>query len=162
MSTSIRPAEPADAEGLAPLHTEVWREAYTGLMPQEVLDGLDRRPLEQRVQRWRERIAWPDGATWVAEGGGGLLGFVSTGRGRDGSGDLEVMALYVRRSHYGTGLGHRLLATAIGDAPAYLWVLAGNARAISFYERHGFAFDGQVEQEAEGLHRRMVRGALHG
>jgi GNAT superfamily N-acetyltransferase len=158
VAATIRPAEPADAEALAPLHTAVWVEAYTGLMPQQVLDDLHRRPLEERVQRWRERIAWPHGTTWVAEDGGDLVGFASSGRGRDGSGDLEVMALYVRRSHYDTGLGHRLLVTAIGDAPAYLWVLDGNARATRFYERHGFAFDGQVEEEPEGLHRRMVRG----
>ena len=158
VSTCLRPADPADAEVLAPLHADVWQEAYAGLIPQHVLDDVQRRPLEQRVERWRERIAWPHGTTWVAEQGDALVGFVSTGRGRDASGDLEVMALYVRRSHYDTGLGHRLLATAIGDAPAYLWVLDGNVRAIRFYERHGFAFDGQVAQEVEGLHRRMVRG----
>lgn len=158
MTVSVRPAEIADAEALAPLHHEVWVEAYTGLVPQQVLDDMGRRPLEQRVERWRERIAWPHGTTWVAHDAGTLAGFVSVGRGRDGSGDLEVMALYVRRRHYDTGLGHRLLVTAIGEAPAYLWVLDGNARATRFYERHGFAFDGQVEEEPEGLHRRMVRG----
>ncbi|MDH2413685.1 GNAT family N-acetyltransferase [Nocardioides sp. CER19] len=155
---TIRPAEVSDAEALAPLHVQVWDEAYTGLMPQRVLDDRQARPMQEKVERWRERIAWPHGATWVADDDGGLVGFVSIGRGRDGSGDLEVMALYVRRAHYGTGLGHRLLDTAIGDRPAYLWVLDGNARAIGFYERHGFAFDGQVEEEPEGLHRRMVRG----
>jgi ribosomal protein S18 acetylase RimI-like enzyme len=157
MTALIRPAEVADAERLAPLHTRVWLEAYAGLMPEEILDDLQRRPLEQSVERWRERIAWPHGTTWVAEDGNALVGFVSSGRGRDGDGDLEVMALYVRRSRYDTGLGHRLLVTAIGDAPAYLWVLDGNTRAIRFYERHGFVFDGKVEEEREGLHRRMAR-----
>jgi GNAT superfamily N-acetyltransferase len=155
---TIRPADRSDAEALAPLHVEVWEEAYTGLMPQRILDDRRAEPLATRVERWRERIAWPHGSTWVADDGGALAGFVSTGRGRHGSGDLEVMALYIRRGHYDTGLGHRLLVTAIGDQPAYLWVLDGNARAIRFYERHGFAFDGQLEHEDEGLHRRMVRG----
>jgi len=163
----IRPAVVADAERLAPLHVQAWDEAYTGLMPQEILDAHRSEPMAEKVERWRGRIVWPDGSTWVAEDDGELLGFVSTGPGRDGSGILELMALYVRRSHYGTGLGHRLLETALGgtalggmalgDRPAYLWVLDGNARAIGFYERHGFSFDGQVEDEPEGLHRRMVR-----
>nr|WP_299923187.1 GNAT family N-acetyltransferase [uncultured Nocardioides sp.] len=90
-----------------------------------------------------------------------LLGFSSTGRGRDPDDalpPLEVMALYVRASSYGTGLGHALLDAAIGDSAAYLWVLDGNARAIGFYERHGFAFDGTTKREDVGLERRMVRG----
>lgn len=131
---------------------------YTGLMPQEILDAHQSEPMAAKVERWRGRIAWPDSSTWVAEDDGELVGFVSTGPGRDGTGVLEVMALYVRRSRYDTGLGHRLLETAVGERPAYLWVLDGNARAIGFYERHGFSFDGQVEDEPEGLHRRMVRG----
>ncbi len=48
-------------------------------------------------------------------------------------------------------------AIAIGDSAAYLWVLDGNARAIRFYERHGFAFDGTTKREDVGLERRMVR-----
>lgn len=155
---TIRPADIADAEALAPLHLQVWDEAYTGLVPQEILDARRAEPMSARVERWRGRIAWPHGSTSVAEDARELVGFVSSGRGRDGAGDLELMALYVRRSHYDTGLGHRLLDTAIGDESAYLWVLDGNARAIRFYEQHGFAFDGQVEEEVEGLHRRMVRG----
>jgi GNAT superfamily N-acetyltransferase len=153
----IRAAQAADAEALAPLHVVVWDEAYTGLIPQEVIDERRARSMADRIERWRARIAWPDGHTWVADDDGDLVGFVSTGPGRDGSGLTEVMSLYVRSAHYGTGLGHRLLEVAIGERPAYLWVLDGNTRAIGFYERHGFSFDGQVEEEVEGLHRRMVR-----
>jgi GNAT superfamily N-acetyltransferase len=160
MDVTIREAAQPDAERLAPLHLIVWEEAYTGLVPQRLLDARRAEPVERRVERWRARLAWPHGTTWVAESayGGELVGFVSAGHGRHGSDDLELMALYVRRRRYGTGLGHRLLETAVGDEPAYLWVLDGNRRAVRFYERHGFAFDGAVEEEDEGLHRRMTRG----
>jgi ribosomal protein S18 acetylase RimI-like enzyme len=157
VDTTIRPAQADDAEALAVLHVRVWDEAYTGLMPQPVLDERRARPLADWTHAWQARLALTDQRTWVALAGAEIVGFAESGRARDGSGGLEMMALYVRSSHYDTGLGHRLLATAIGDEPAYLWVLDGNARAIGFYERHGFAFDGQVEQEVEGLHRRMVR-----
>lgn len=159
MDVTIRRAEPADAEPLAVLHLVVWEEAYTGLMPQQVLDERRARPIADRVEVWRRRLARPDQQTWVAvDEDGDIVGFAESGRGRDGSGDLEVMALYVRAGRYGTGLGHRLLDTAIGDRPAYLWVLAGNERALRFYEKHGFALDGRVEEEPEGRHLRMVRG----
>jgi GNAT superfamily N-acetyltransferase len=163
VSVTIRLADPADAASLAVLHLQVWEEAYAGLVPQRVLDERRARPLAEREQAWRGRLALLDQDTWVAVADGAeIVGFAESGRGRDGSGDLELMALYVRAGHYGTGLGHRLLVTAIGERPAYLWVLDGNGRAVTFYERHGFAFDGGVEEHPEGRHRRMVRGRRAG
>ena len=67
------------------------------------------------------------------------------------------MALYVRASVYGTGIGHALCAAALGSDPAYLWVLDGNERALRFYERQGFGLDGTTKPEDVGLDRRMVR-----
>jgi len=37
-----------------------------------------------------------------------------------------------------------LLDAALGDQPALLWVAEQNPRAIAFYQRNGFSFDGQV------------------
>ena len=98
----------------------------------------------------------------LAQGDGSrLLGFANTGPGRDdpelGLPDLELMGLYVRAEVYGTGVGLALLEAAIGEAAAYLWVLGGNARAIRFYERAGFRFDGALKTEPVGVERRMVR-----
>lgn len=56
-------------------------------------------------------------------------------------GDLperELFAIYLDERVYGTGLADRLLHEVLGDAPAVLWVLDGNARAEAFYRRHGF------------------------
>ena len=50
---SIRRGVPGDAEALAHLHVDVWDDAYTGLMPQGILD--DRRDkVAERVERWRD------------------------------------------------------------------------------------------------------------
>jgi GNAT superfamily N-acetyltransferase len=154
---SIRPAEPADAEALAHLHLDVWDDAYTGLMPQGILD--DRRAkVDERVERWQEILAQAE-RTWVAEGADGLVGFASTGPARDNDIDdlLELYALYVRASHYGTGVGFALFEETVGDRAAYLWVLASNERATGFYERQGFRLDGTEDEHDEGRHLRMVR-----
>jgi GNAT superfamily N-acetyltransferase len=160
VTVRITPARVGDAEALTDLHLDVWEEAYADLVPASVFTDRRARRAE-RVASWSGIIATGSSENLLAwSPGDRLLGFSSTGTGRDPDDDLpplELMALYVRASSYGTGLGHALLEAAIGDAPAYLWVLDGNARAIGFYERHGFAFDGAAKPEDVGLERRMVR-----
>lgn len=154
---TIRRAEAADAEALAHLHLDVWDDAYTGLMPQQLLD--DRRSdVDRRIEKWREILAAHE-PTMVAEGPDGLVGFASAGPGRDNDVDteLELKALYVRAAWWGTGVGYALFQEAVGDRAAYLWVLAANDRAIAFYERQGFRLDGVEDEHDEGLHVRMVR-----
>jgi GNAT superfamily N-acetyltransferase len=115
----------------------------------------------ERVESWRTIFGSGSSDNLLAWSGGRLVGFSSTGPGRDdpaeGLPPLELMGLYVRASTYGTGVGFALLQEAIGDADAYLWVLDGNERAIGFYERQGFRFDGATKPEDVGLERRMVR-----
>lgn len=51
-----------------------------------------------------------------------------------------------------------MLIAAIGEEPAFLWVLDGNQRAIAFYRRHGFELDGVTKMDpVAGLELRMVR-----
>jgi GNAT superfamily N-acetyltransferase len=154
---SIRQAVVADAEPLAHLHVDVWDDAYTGLMAQGILDDR-REKVAERVEKWREILRDP-GPTWVAESSDGLIGFASSGPARDNDMDemLELWALYVRASWWGTGVGHALFEIAVGDRACYLWVLANNERAIGFYERQGFRLDGTEDEHDEGLHVRMVR-----
>jgi GNAT superfamily N-acetyltransferase len=156
-NVAIRPAVPADAEALTELHLDCWDDAYTGLIPQEILDAR-RDDVDQRVETWRTIVG--QGGTVVAEHDGGLIGFACAGPGRDPEPPdvgLELQALYVRATHWDTGLGHALLERAVRDADCCLWVLNGNERSIRFYERHGFRRDGAVLDAPEGRHIRMVR-----
>lgn len=157
----IRATTLEDAEALTDLHLDVWEEAYAGLIDAGIL--MERRAQRSaRLEMWRQILAGYTNTQLVAEDADGrLLGFASADSGRDDpSPDLpacEVMALYVRAETYGTGIGYALLNAAIGDDPAYLWVLDGNRRAIDFYERQGFRFDGASTVEPVGVERRMVR-----
>ncbi len=76
-------------------------------------------------------------------------GLCRSGRRRDDDIDLplELAAIYVRSAHWGTGLGDRLLAAAIGAEPAYRWVFEANLPARAFYARHGFLPDGSRKQD---------------
>jgi ribosomal protein S18 acetylase RimI-like enzyme len=154
---AIRRGVPDDAQALAHLHLDVWDDAYTGLMPQGILDDR-REKVDERVERWRD-ILGLEKSTWIAEDAEGLIGFSGVGPARDNDVDLdlELYALYVRATYYGTGVGFALFEQAVGARAAYLWVLANNERAIGFYERQGFRLDGTEDEHDEGLHVRMVR-----
>ena len=151
----IRRAVPADAEALTRLHLDCWDDAYTGLMPQSILDAR-RHDVPARVERWRKILA--TGRTSVAEHDAGLIGFVNASPGAElPDFEIQLFALYVRAAWWGTRVGWALFDAAVGHRSAYLWVLEGNDRAIRFYERQGFRFDGTGQDEDEGRHLRMVR-----
>lgn len=157
---TIRPAGPDDAAAGAALHIACWREAYAPFTDPEDLARLTD-DLEERTERWRSYIS--AGPPWLAVADDGeLVGFAAAGSGRDDDIDLdlELYAIYVRASQYGAGVGHRLFRMAIGDAPAYLWVLEANARARGFYRRQGFEPDGarRIEPEFSKPEVRLRRG----
>ena len=158
-AAQVRPARPDDAGPLGRCHLDCWREAYSVLV-----DGPGFRAaltrVDERVERWRQVLAGPH-QTVVAVADGQVVGFASSGPQRDEDLDvpLELYALYVRRARWGTGLGHRLLQTVLGEAAGSLWVFRDNDRAVDFYARHGFRRDGaeKVEEFFGGVEVRMVR-----
>lgn len=160
----IRPAAPADAPALAALHLDVWDDAYAELMPAEAL-AARRRDAGGRAATWRRALdpANPARATTLLAQATGpdheLIGFATVGdaRGDDPPTPREVWALYARAVWWDTPVGWHLLRFALGDSPAFLWVLRGNERAISFYRRQGFEPDGATRAEELGVHLRLVR-----
>jgi ribosomal protein S18 acetylase RimI-like enzyme len=158
----ISPARVGDAEALTDLHLDVWDEAYAGLVAPTILEQR-RRERAERVAGWQQMIGDDDTTELLArDTSDGLVGFTCTRTSIPPADDLpalELLALYVRASSYGTGVGHALLTAALGDADAHLRVLEGNERAVHFYQRRGFRFDGAVEESAYGRQLRMVRRA---
>lgn len=155
----IRAAAVDDAHGIAVVHVTSWQTAYRGLMPDDVLDGLS---IEQREEGWRRILddSHATGRTIVADRDGAIVGWASFGPGRDAeaSGQGELWGLYARPDEFSTGVGHALISAAEtalrqgGFTSAYLWVLDGNDRAATFYERLGWIEDGAVKlDERQGM-----------
>ena len=167
MELNIRWATPDDARGIALVHVASWRAAYRGLIADDVLDGLQVDQREQGWARWIESSRTghsPDGEAsaphklLVAETDSRIVGWASFGPGRDdGTHELgELAGLYVDPGLWSRRVGHTLIARvedelrAAGWGEAYLWVLAGNDRAIAFYEQHGWHADGAEKVGAAG------------
>ncbi len=150
-----RAATLADTDALGVVHVQAWHETYTGLIPDEVLAGLD--PL-RRSEMWH-RLIGTRGGVQLAEQGGAIVGFGSAGPQRDASlpFSAEVGALYVLRAAQRRGVGRRLMAMMArdlldrGHASASLWVLEANATARRFYEALGGRVITIREEERDGF-----------
>ena len=138
-------ADAADAPAIAALHTESWRDAYRGLLPDSFLDG----PLfEDRLAQWTDRLGrlTPDEALVLKalDGGATLVGFACVLVDAEPAWGPRLDNLHVRPGHRGRGIGIALLHACLEwvahrapGQPMHLWVLEGNTRARRFYEREG-------------------------
>jgi GNAT superfamily N-acetyltransferase len=146
--TTIRAAQPADAEALGRMHFAAWREAYGALLPASFFSAERE---ERRIASWATILSKPseDTVLRIAVRDGAVVGFATAGPGRanETAGppvrDRELWALYVLAAEYGSGLGHELLTAVLpDDVPAEVWVFEENPRARAFYAKHGFRPDG--------------------
>ncbi len=152
-SNAVRPAVPEDAPALAAVHVRSWQAAYRGIVPDAVLNSLS---VERRAAFWADTITdlQPPTGIWVAEHDGAVAGFVHVRRSKDHGAEPsvgEVGAIYLIPEAWSRGLGRALLDTAVvelgrnGFEAATLWVFRDNARARRFYERAGWAPDGEAK-----------------
>lgn len=71
--------------------------------------------------------------------------------------NLQLYTIYLLTAAHGTGLGQSMIEAVVGDAPAQLWVLRANDRAIAFYKRNGFAADGVEFTDSAEPNRAEIR-----
>lgn len=141
---TIRSAMKKDAEGIARVYVDSWRESYAGLIPDWVLLGMSYRRLSRAWER-AIRTAGRDEAILVAEHEeDGIIGLGSCGPSRDR--DLkfrgEIYTLYVHPNYTGQGVGTHLLNALFeklatqGAPSAIIWALAENP-SRHFYKNKG-------------------------
>jgi ribosomal protein S18 acetylase RimI-like enzyme len=158
----VRPATPADAEGIARVHVRTWQGAYAHVFPAKELASVS---IDRRTDYWRTALA--DSTTvLVAEVDGEVAGFADVGSSHDadGHGVGELRAIYVEPAHWDAGIGRELGVAAdeslraLGFDEATLWVLEDNPRARRFYEAGGWRLDGASRTGTHlGVETREVR-----
>jgi GNAT superfamily N-acetyltransferase len=158
MPHSLVAAGPDDARAIALLHTESWRSAYRGLVPDEFLAG----PVEQdRIRLWESRMAVPDASRFVlkAVDNGELIGFTCVLRDADPDWGPLLDNLHVKPALKGRGIGWSLLTASLDwsfrarpGQPMHLWVLEGNSQARQFYDRQrGVIVERQMLELTDGI-----------
>ena len=142
MVITIKKMETAEEiESKSFVHWQTWREAYDEILPAEFQEQMTLDKCRFYSQKYPEN-------TLIALDGAKVVGFVSYGDFRDPARIAgEIFALYVLKDYYGKGIGQQLMKAAFAGLVSYpeivLWVLEDNKRAIAFYEKMGFIFDGQ-------------------
>ena len=142
MVITIKPMVTAEEiEGKSLVHWQTWREAYDDLLPAEFQDTMTLERCRFFSQKYPEN-------TLIAMDGMKVVGFISYGNFRDETIQAgEIIALYVLKDYYGKGIAQKLMKEALTIlehfSEIFLWVLKENQRAISFYQKMGFTFDGQ-------------------
>src|ERR1700680_2324328 len=114
----IRPARGGDAEAIARVRVDSWRETYRGMIPQAYLDAMK---LEQSRALWEKVLTAGSTAVsvFVAERGAEIVGFGSgnmLAEPKHGF-DAELSAVYVRREFQRAGIGRRPGAGTPGALP---------------------------------------------
>lgn len=154
---------------MAEVFIQAWRQAYPGVVPDEVLAGLDHDQTAGWLAGLIERR--PEGETDVAVRDGQVTGFVRYGRRAAAAGQPPagpapgcapaaepcgyVFGLYVHPGHAGHGTGQALLRHAEqrlrerGCASVALHVFAANERARRLYSRAGYQPDGSSRVEPQ-------------
>ena len=160
---TLRRATARDAEAIARVRIDGWRQAYKGLVPQAYLDSMS---LEASVPMWQRALAAPTdrASVFVVENAAGVAGFAAGTRLAEPKlgYDAELTAIYLSRDVQRHGLGRRLAGAIAAERASngatgmIAWVLAGNAGARRFYESLGaelvveqpFEWDGMPLVEA--------------
>lgn len=139
---AIRPGRDTDAEDYIALIGAAWSE-YPGC----VLDVDAEVPELRALATW---FATWDGALFVAERAGRVVGMVGTRPLPDDAPGWEICRLYLDAAERGTGLAQRLLhlveehARNQGAERLVLWTDTRFDRAHRFYEKEGYVRQGPI------------------
>jgi GNAT superfamily N-acetyltransferase len=157
MRFAIRPAQLADAEGIARAHTASWRSSYRGILPEAVLARID---VDQRTASWRRVLQDSSVLTLVAYDvtHNDIVGFCDAGPSRGNSGyAAEVYRIYIEHHAKRHGLGREMFEQvtdwlrAHGQRSLIIWVLDDNHHARRFYEAMGGRPAGRMASTVSGF-----------
>ncbi|RZU66536.1 ribosomal protein S18 acetylase RimI-like enzyme [Microterricola gilva] len=154
---AVRTAGPADAAALATLAAATFRLACPPQTTEAAIAEFLRDVLSEA--RFGEYLSDPAKLVLVAEQDGLAVGYTLLVFGEPSDPDVagalgirptvELSKCYVRAEAHGAGTASALMAATLeaagerGAAGAWLGVNEQNARAIRFYEKHGFATVGR-------------------
>ncbi|KYH34009.1 protease synthase and sporulation negative regulatory protein PAI 1 [Clostridium tepidiprofundi DSM 19306] len=148
----IRYANSDDAKELGIIHSQSWKIAYKGIVPDSVLNNISAEKREKYFYNALTEKIEEDALIFVDDK---PIGFICIGKCRDNDLDDsygEIWGIYLLPSYWNQGLGYKLINWGInalidrGFKNIILWVLKENINACKFYEKVGFCFEGTEKE----------------
>ncbi|MBE6620415.1 MAG: GNAT family N-acetyltransferase [Ruminococcaceae bacterium] len=134
------------------VHWKSWQETYTGLMPDDYLKNITLEKCIKMAHKWPQN-------TFLLKVDDKTVGFSCMGKSADAEGANEVIAIYLLKEYHSKGLGYALLNQTVSrfakSEKIVLWVLEGNEKAINFYKKFGFDFNGNRKPLPFGVELQM-------
>ena len=162
----VRDARHEDLPEAAAVQAVCFREIGQGVIPNDILTEVTGPGIvHTTMEQWNNFM--DDGAIFKILVDRLDMRTVGVGMARvsaspDAPTPWEIATLHVLPEARNCGASDDLLDACIGHRSAYVWVFADNARAISFYRRHGFRVDdtdGAIDDSLGGVElQRLIRG----
>lgn len=133
----IRKAKLEDVIQISEIVVEDWKIVYKDIIDSEFLDSMN---VENQYQKEIERYTSYIVAT---NGNNEVLGYAWQQELDDDVADCEIVALYIKYSYRGNGIGKKLLLNTInyfrklGKRKMIIWCLKDNYESRKFYEKMG-------------------------
>lgn len=153
-------SDPPDARAVIHTNALAWRKAYHGIVPDEMLDGMETDPSEQRVLQAFEHLYADRDSILLAEDDAGTVRGYSYIRWGDetkafvGENEAGLKEIYVEPTCWGEGIGTALLEEGLALLPdsverIRLEMLDGNEIGQQFYAARGFERTGSSTFEID-------------
>lgn len=149
---NVRYADVDDAKILGQIHSESWKVAYKGVVPDEVLNNIT---AEKRQKYFEKALTegWEEDAIIFKDNK--AVGLICIGKCRDEDKEEfwgEIWGIYLLPEYWNMGIGFELINWGLNELKRRnykkiaLWVLEGNLNARNFYEKMGFKHDGTIKK----------------
>ena len=159
MGVEIRRASEADVSALARVGAALFEQTYGGSIPPDEMASHLEQDFGEEIQL--RELRDPNISSFLVEEKGQVVGFAQLRRAplpaaASAVAEVELWRIYLDRRLHGRGIARRLLAElgvqarAMGATGVWLAVWEKNARAISFYQKHGFEHVGRQDFHVGG------------
>lgn len=161
----IRPVRLGDEVSLAHIQTESWKAAFRDIVEPGLLRTLTEPEAAQRMYRRLLEEGIGNGYLLELDGKPHCIAYWDKSRDNRRADYAELICIHSLPDNWRQGCGSRMMERVLQDIRetgfrnVLLWVFRDNTRAISFYEKHGFAPNGIV-QEAFGAVEVMYERTL--
>ncbi|MDK4791807.1 MULTISPECIES: GNAT family N-acetyltransferase [Acinetobacter] len=144
--TDIRIATFKDALSIAEVHVQAWKETYTGMVKQEILDELN---VLDKEQLWKEISRSPNHMLFIYTENGVVKGFLD-GYLNPENNVAEILAFYLLKEVQKQGIGRELFQKfyqcALNQGYAFIRLEVFNKNPSRFfYEKMGAKLIAEAE-----------------